>query len=174
MSGAELVAWAFRSPRRLATVVLVAVAVLVAVGVWTQRSEPAAGSGAAAAPSSAPSPATAGARVPDAQPFVSTAVQFVGQWARLRPGEGAQQWQNRVTPLVTADLAAALRLTDPTTLPGGAPDGEPEVRFVSGASALVAVPLSGGERVLVTVVDDAGRWRVSDVQPDQGDTGAAP
>ena len=103
----------------------------------------------------------------------SAPLAFVGV-ARLRPGEGAQQWQNRVTPLVTADLAAALRLTDPATLPGGAPDGEPEVRFVSGASALVAVPLSGGERVLVTVVDDAGRWRVSDVQPDQGDTGAAP
>ena len=172
MSGAELVAWAFRSPRRLAAVAAIGVAVVVGLGYWSQRgSEPSQPQARSA--TSAPS-ASAPAQVPDASPFVDAAVRFVGQWASLRQGETAAQWQQRVTPLVTSDLAAALRLTDTTTLPGGSPAGEPEVRFVSGSSALVAVPLSTGGRVLVTVLQDAGAWRVSDVQPDEGDAGASP
>jgi hypothetical protein len=78
-----------------------------------------------------------------------------------------------LAPLATDDLAAALRLTDPSSLPGAAPSGEPDVRFVAQSSALVAVPLSTGATVLVTVIDSpgGGGWRVSDIQPDTGDVG---
>jgi hypothetical protein len=104
---------------------------------------------------------------------VTTAVHFVQEWARIRPGETAAQWQRRLAPLATDDLAAALRLTDPSSLPDAAPSGEPDVRFVAQSSALVAVPLSTGATVLVTVIDSpgGGGWRVSDIQPDTGDVG---
>jgi|GEM_PF-4549422 len=174
-TGADLVSWAFRSPGRLAVIAVVVIGGLLALGnLWhtpVQQAPAAASATATASPT-----ATVTAEVPDAQPFVATAVHFVQQWARLRPGETAAQWQKRLAPLTTDDLAAALKLTDTATLPDATPSGEPVVRFVAADSALVAVPLSGGTAVLVTVVRgaDGDNWLVSDIQPDEGDSGGQP
>jgi len=131
--------------------------------------EPAAATTSTAAASAQAS--SQAAVVPDATPFVTAAVRFVQQWARIKPGESPAQWRARVDPLATPDLAAALELTDPTSLPDAVPSGEPDVRFVSQSSALIAVPLSDGSEVLVTVVNQGRQWRASDVQPDVGDSG---
>jgi len=169
--GADLASWLLRSPRRLAVIAILAIGGVLAIGNLTHGSvQPSAAP--AATPATTP-PASVPAQVPDAQPFVTTAVHFVQEWARIRPGETAAQWQRRLAPLATDDLAAALRLTDPSSLPDAAPSGEPDVRFVAQSSALVAVPLSTGATVLVTVIDSpgGGGWRVSDIQPDTGDVG---
>jgi len=170
--GADLASWLLRSPRRLAVIAILAIGGVLAIGNLTHGSvQPSAAP--AATPTATAPPASVAAQVPDAQPFVATAVRFVQAWARVRPGESAAQWQRRLAPLATDDLAAALRLTDTSSLPDAAPSGEPDVRFVAQSSALVAVPLSTGTTVLVTVINTpgGGGWRVSDIQPDTGDVG---
>jgi hypothetical protein len=171
--GADIASWILRSPRRLAVIAILAIGGVLAIGNLTHGSvQP---SAAAPTPTATAVTPTAGvaAQVPDAQPFVATAVRFVQEWGRIRPGESAAQWQRRLAPLATDDLAAALRLTDPSSLPDATPSGEPDVRFVAQSSALVAVPLSSGTTVLVTVINTpgGGGWRVSDIQPDTGDAG---
>lgn len=122
-------------------------------------------------PSGTPVAGVSGAQAPDAAPFVTAAVRFTKAWGRLLPGETAAQWHERVDPLATAELAAALQLTDPAALPDAAPAGTATVRYLAETSALVAVPLSNGSTVLVTVVGQGNRWQVSDIQPDVGDAG---
>jgi hypothetical protein len=95
-------------------------------------------------------------------------------WASKPAAATDQQWRQSVEPLATAELARGLGLTDPAGLPGGVPQGEPTIRFVSVSSALIEVPLSTGRRVLVTVVLVNGRWLASDVQPLAGDLGDVP
>ena len=174
---ADLLSWIFHSPRRLALIAVLGLGAILAAGSMLVNAGTLAPSGEPAATTTgtptAGAAATSGAAavVPDATPFVTAAVRFVQQWARIKPGESAAQWRARVDPLATPDLAAALELTDPTSLPDAAPSGEPDVRFVSQSSALVAVPLSDGSEVLVTVVNQAQQWRASDVQPDVGDSG---
>jgi hypothetical protein len=169
--GADITSWILRSPRRLAVIAILAIGGVLAIGNLTHGSAQPAAAPSATPTATAP-PASVAAQVPDAQPFVATAVHFVQEWARIRPGESAAQWQRRLAPLATDELAAALRLTDPSSLPDAAPSGEPNVRFVAQSSALVAVPLSTGATVLVTVIDTpGGGWRVSDIQPDTGDVG---
>ncbi|HEX2808425.1 MAG TPA: hypothetical protein VHN80_19860, partial [Kineosporiaceae bacterium] len=85
-----------------------------------------------------------------------------------------EQWRRSVDPLATPDLVRGLAVTDPAALPGGAPAGDPTIRFVSVSSALIEVPLSSGTRVLVTVVLVNGHWLASDVQPVAGDPGDVP
>ena len=193
--GGELVAWIFYSPRRLALVAVVILLALLGLGGLLSRLTGTGAANAAAVGAAAPSRSTDGsttpasgaprptppaiatggsagaAQVPDAAPFVSTAVEFVQAWGALRTGETAAQWHDRVDPLVTADLAAALQLTDPATLPGARPAGRPAVRFVADTSALIAVPLSDGSTVLVTVISAGPDWQVADIQPDVGDAG---
>lgn len=192
--GGDLVAWIFHSPRRL--VLVAGVVLLAALGVGGLLSR-LSGAGAAGGPvatasptatptaettgrpspagtaAATPTPVTgvSGAQAPDAAPFVTAAVRFTQVWGRLQPGETAAQWHDRVDPLATPELAAALRLTDPASLPGAAPTGRAVVRYLAETSALVAVPLTDGSTVLVTVVAQGGRWQVSDVQPDVGDAG---
>ena len=169
--GADIASWILRSPRRLAVIAILAIGGVLAIGNLTHGSVQPSGAPPATPTATAP-PASVAAQVPDAQPFVATAVRFVQAWARVRPGESAAQWQRRLAPLATADLAAALRLIDTSSLPIAAPSGEPDVRYVAQSSALVAVPLSTGTTVLVTVIDTpGGGWRVSDIQPDTGDVG---
>jgi hypothetical protein len=165
---ADAVVWLCRSPRRLAigaatllVVVLVGGSALFGTG---NGGGPVGGS--AARPGSAPT--TAAAQVPDANPFVTAALTFARDWAQLKPGETAAQWQSRLVPLTTPELAEALRTTDPAQLPGVAPEGEPVVRYVAQTSALIAVPLAGGSSVLVTVVTGETGPLVSDVQPNAG------
>ena len=192
--GGELVAWIFYSPRRLALVADVTLLALLGLGGLLGRltgtgaadavpagaaarstdgsSQPASGATRPTPPAIATGGSSPGAaQVPDAVPFVSTAVEFVQAWGALRTGETAAQWHDRVDPLVTADLAAALQLTDPAKLPGARPSGRPTVRFVANTSALIAVPLSDGSTVLVTVISAGLDWQVADIQPDVGDAG---
>ncbi len=170
----DLVQWAFRSPGRLAGVVAVLLALVVALSLAARQGEQdaAAREGGRATPSASPT-AAAGA-LPPAGPFVETAVRFVRAWAVLPAGTTPQQWRAGLAPLVTADLARGLALTDPRDLPGAVPAGEPVLKFLAASSALVEVPLADASSVLVTVVDEPTGRRVSDVQPTQGDVGLAP
>jgi hypothetical protein len=163
---ADAIAWICRSPRRL----VVSAAVILGVVLFGSNALLGNGSGGngggrpAAVTTTAPS-----AQVPSATPYVAAAVTFVREWSKLKPGETAEGWQARIAPLATPDLAAALKTTDPANLPGFGPEGEPVVRFVSQTSGLVAVPLSNGSSVLVTVVIGGQEPLVSDIQPNVGD-----
>lgn len=167
----ELIAWLCRSPRRL-IVTGAAVLFVVILGGSTLFNNTS-GSGAAApggtgGPTSAP--ASTAAQVPDAAPYVGAAVTFVREWSTLKPGESASAWQARLAPLATPQLASALKTTDPANLPGVGPStDEPVVRFVAQSSALIAVPLTDGSSVLVTVVTGGVDPLVSDIQPNVGD-----
>jgi hypothetical protein len=164
----DAVAWVFHSPRRLAvtTVTVLAVVLLGGSAVFSSGFGTRTGS-----PSPAEATTAATAQVPDAAPFVTTAVAFVEEWSQLKPGETAGQWQATLMPLTTTEFGDALRTTDPAQLPGVAPSGEPVVRYVAQSSALIAVPLADGSSVLVSVVHGAGDQKllVSDVQPNVGD-----
>jgi hypothetical protein len=166
---ADAVKWLCTSPRRLA-VTVGGLILLVVIGgsMFNGRGVHVAGP--------APTPSTVRtAAVPDAQPFVDTAVRFVDAWSRTRDGETAAQWHARVAQLATPELSAALKSTDPATLPNSPPSGAPVVRYVAQDSGQVTVPLADGTSVIVTVVSASrSTWQVSDVQPDVGDYGDAP
>ena len=164
---ADAVAWVCRSPRRLVVSAAVIFAVILVGG--SQLFGNGTGVDGGSGRSSETATTAPNAQVPDADPYVSAAVAFVQQWSRLKPGETTDGWQSRVTPLATPELAAALKTTDPANLPGVGPEGEPVVRFVSQTSGLIAVPLSDGSSVLVTVVIGGQEPLVSDVQPNVGD-----
>lgn len=165
---ADAVTWLCRSPRRLIVSAALILAVVLVGGSQLFGGGPAGandrGQSPAETATSVPS-----AQVPNATPYVSAAVAFVQQWSQLKPGETADGWYARVAPLTTPEFGAALETTDPATLPGVGPEGEPVVRFVSQTSGLVAVPLSDGSSVLVTVVIGGQQPLVSDVQPNVGD-----
>ncbi len=170
----DLLNWAFRSPGRFAAVVLAALALVVALSVVSRgagtSADQAPGEGRRAA---APTATAAPGSLPEAEPYLRTAVDFARVWAVLPSGGTTAQWRASLAPLVTPELARGLALTDPAGLPGGTPTGSPALRFLASSSALVEVPLSSGVSVLVTVVDTGGGVRkVSDVQPNQGDFGA--
>jgi hypothetical protein len=164
---AELLAWCFHSPRRLAAVLVGLLAVLVGAGVAVNAVR----SGPVQRPSSA---VGVSGLSPDAGPAVQAALAFTRAWASKPASSTAEQWRQAVSPLATPELVRGLAVTDPGALPGGAPTGDPTIRFVSVSSALIEVPLSTGTRVLVTVVLVNGHWLASDVQPVQGDPGDAP
>ncbi len=160
--------WAFRSPKRLALLVAVPIAAVVAVGgLLSLRGDGRHGTDAL---STAPSPAVSvPAEVPNAQPFVAAAVNFVRVWARLAPGQTSEQWHDAVRALATPDLAATLNLTNTSTLPGATPSGSPQVRFIASTSALISVPLSNGTSVVATIVlQEDNTWLVDDIEPDTG------
>jgi len=165
---ADAVAWLCRSPRRLIVSAAIILAVLL-VGGSQLFGNGAAGANGNGQQSSAAATTAPKAQVPNADPYVSAAVSFVRLWSQLKPGETADAWQAQLVPLSTPDLAAALKGTDPATLPGVGPEGEPVVRFVSQTSGLIAVPLSDGSSVLVTVVIGGEQPLVSDIQPNVGD-----
>ena len=166
---ADLVTWVCDSPRRLLVVGLALVIVVFVAGSALVGNGDGGGSGAGTGNSASISSTTAA--VPDAGRYVSTAVDFVRLWAQLKPGETTDDWRARLTPLATPDYGDALRTTDPATLPGVQPEGEPVVRFLAQESAMIAVPLANGSSVLVTVVAGQGTSEpvVSDVQPNVGD-----
>jgi hypothetical protein len=163
----EVIAWVFHSPRRLLVVVVAAIALLLLGALAVQATRPGAGRSGDGAASGVAAPV-------DAAPAVSAAVDFARRWASVPSGQAAEQWRAGLSGRVTPELAAGLALTDPATLPGGSPSGEPVIRFVSVSSALVEVPLSSGRPVLVTVVSSNGRWLASDVQPVEGNAGDVP
>lgn len=163
---ADVVAWCFHSPRRLLAVLVVAVAVLIGIGMAVRSLGP----HTAAAPSRAPSST---ASMADSRAPVNAAVAFTRRWASKPDSATAEQWRQGLEGLVTPELGRLLADTDPAGLPGGEPAGDPTVRFLSAASAMIEVPLSTGRRVLVTVVLFNGRWLAYDVRPVAGDVGAA-
>ena len=165
---AELLAWCFHSPRRLAAVLVGLLALLIGAGVAVNAVR----SGPAQRPSS--SAAGVSGLSPDAGPAVQAALAFTRAWASKPASSTDEQWRQSVSPLATPELVRGLAVTDPGALPGGAPTGDPTIRFVSVSSALIEVPLSTGTRVLVTVVQVNGHWLASDVQPVEGDSGDVP
>lgn len=162
----DLSTWAFQSPRRLALLVGIPVgAVLLGGSLLSLHGDSTRG---AASLNTAPT-ASVHADVPNAQPFVTAAVDFVRVWARLAPGQTASQWHDAVRALATPELATALDLTDPASLPNSVPSGKPVVRFVTSTSGLVSVPLSNGTSVIATVVThDQHSWLVDDIEPETG------
>ena len=165
---ADLLAWCFHSPRRLAAVLVGVLALLIGAGAAVN----------ALLPDGPPAPSRGGsaeaAGSPDAGPASAAALAFTRVWASKPAAVSDQQWRASIAPLATAELARGLALTDPAGLPGGVPQGAPTIRFVSVSSALLEVGLSTGRRVLVTVVLVNGRWLASDVQPLAGDSGDVP
>ena len=167
----ELIAWLCRSPRRLIVTAAATLFIVILGGSTlfnnTSGSSAATGGNGVGATQA---PATTAAQVPNAAPYVGAAVAFVKQWSTLKPGETAISWQARLAPLTTPELASALKTTDPANLPGVGPStDEPVVRFVAQTSALIAVPLTDGSSVLVTVVIGGVDPLVSDIQPNVGD-----
>lgn len=162
---AAVIAWACRTPRRLAAILAVPLLVLIlGASLWSRQ-----GGGDSGASSAQAAAAASGAQVPDATPFVTAAVKFVNVWGRLAPGQTAAQWHDAVRSLATPDLASKLDQTDTSLLEDTAATGKPAVRFVAQSSALIAVPMSNGRTVVVTVVSGQGRnWLVDDVEPDVG------
>lgn len=165
---ADLRTWLFASPRRLVVVSLTAIILIFVAGssLFADNS-----TGTATADSASSSSTASSAAVPESSEFVSAAVGFVKLWAEVDPGLTQAQWQAELTPLATDDYAKALESTDIDSLPDAQPDGEPVVRFLAQDSAMIAIPLSNGESVLVTVVagDGDSDPLVSDVQPNTGD-----
>jgi hypothetical protein len=147
----------------LTVLLAVPILLLVVVGtIWSgQRDDGTAGMGDPAA--------VANAQVPDAAPFVTAAVRFVNVWGRLAPGQTPDQWHEAVRALSTPELASALAQTSPESLPGISVSGKPSVRYVTPADAIIAVPMTNGHSVVVSVIStDAKTWLVRDVQPDTG------
>jgi hypothetical protein len=159
-----VIAWMFRSGPRLVLVLVGLVAVLL-LGGWLLSGHGPSG-GRTGAGTSTTSSAVG---LPEVGPATDVAVRFATLWAAKPANQTKTQWLEGLRPLATQQLAAGLAYTDPANLPGGKPNGTPTVRFVSTASTLIAVPLSGGGPVLVTVVQDGGQWRVADIQPAVGD-----
>jgi hypothetical protein len=160
----ELVAWCFHSPRRLLVVVGVLLVVVLGLGAGIRALLPHDRVAAASPPAAAGSVVGSG-------PAIDAAVTFTRAWAAKPASATPEQWRRTLSALVTPDLARGLAVTDPSSLPGGAPAGQPLVRFASVSSSLVEVPLSTGARVLVTVVLVDGHWLAQDVQPAAGDNG---
>jgi hypothetical protein len=162
---AGVIAWVIRSPRRLIAVLAVPLLLtLLATSLWSARNRDSGGNGNAGAAAAA-----ANAQVPDATPFVTAAVKFVNVWGRLAPGQSPTEWHEAVNALVTPDLATRLEHTDTNALEGATVTGKPQVRFVTATSSLIAVPMSNGHTVVVTVVAEQNQsWLVDDVQPDVG------
>jgi hypothetical protein len=147
----------------LTALLVVPILLLVAVGtIWSgRRDDGSAGTGGPAA--------IANAQVPDAAPFVTAAVRFVNVWGRLAPGQTPDQWHEAVRALSTPQLASALTQTSPESLPGISASGKPSVRYVTSTDAIIAVPMTNGRSVVVSVISpDAKTWLVRDVQPDAG------
>ncbi|MBT0767296.1 hypothetical protein KIH74_00055 [Kineosporia sp. J2-2] len=164
---ADFMTWLFDSPRRLLVVSLGAIILIFVLGSSLLGND----TGSAVTGDDTSSTAATAAVVPESSEYVTTAVDFVREWAELRSGETQEEWRARLTPLATADYAKALETTDTATLPGAQPEGEPVVRFLAQESAMIAVPLANGDSVLVTVVTGEGTSapKVSDVQPNAGD-----
>jgi hypothetical protein len=159
-----VIAWACRTPRRLVAVLAVPLLVIIlGASLWSRQSGDSAASSAQAAA------AASGAQVPDATPFVTAAVKFVNVWGRLAPGQTAAQWHDAVRSLATPELASALDQTDPQSLSGGNATGKPTVRYVTATDAIIAVPMSDGKNVVVSIIASDGKtWLVRDIEPDTG------
>ena len=166
---ADLLSWAFHSPRRVLVLAVVLVAVLVGAGAAFR----AVGSGPASGDGSADRSAQPVA-LADQGAAAAAAATFTRAWASKPADRSVQQWRQDLHGLITPELERLLADTDPSSLPGGAPSGRTVVRFVSGASAMIEVPLTTGRRVLVTVVLFNGRWLANDVQPLAGNDGDVP
>lgn len=161
----EAVAWVCRSPRRLVTSLAVLLTVVLLGGSLLVDRTGGTGTAQPAAPTGSAVPA----QVPDADPFVTAALEFTRKWAVPPAGGSATEWQEALVPLSTPELSAALGTTDPANLPGAEPAGEPVVRFVATDSSMIAVPLADRSSVLVTVVRSGGKLLVADIQPNVGD-----
>lgn len=162
---AGLIAWTCRTPQRLIAVLAVpTLALLIGASLWSDQRGAAGDTGAASAAAAA-----ANAQVPDATPFVAAAVHFVNVWGQLAPGQTPTEWHDAVRALATSDLGKKLDQTDPASVESATASGKPQVRFIAMTSALIAVPMTNGHTVVVTVVNGQGqKYLVDDVEPDVG------
>lgn len=160
-----VIAWAIRTPQRLIAVLAVPLLVtLLVASLWSVHSHGSGGNDNAGVAAAA-----ANAQIPDATPFVTTAIKFVNVWGRLAPGQSPDQWHEAVNALATPELATALAKTDTSSLPGSSIAGKPSVRYMTASDAIIAVPLSDGTSVVVSVITKNGNtWLVRDIQPDVG------
>ena len=172
MSG--LVNWAFRSPVRLGSTIVVCLVAAIGLSIGYSAL---ADDGRSSAGNATHAPATNGGNTfgtdspggPNAaQKFLATAVAFAQAWAQVPAGSSDQQWHAKVRALATSDFARALDTTDPGGLPGGSPTSGAALTFISETSALARVPLSSGTQIMVTIVHSGQNWLVSDVQPAVG------
>lgn len=160
------ISWACRTPQRLAGVIGAPVLALIVIGsLWSGGGSDANGQ---VGTSGGLTPSV-NAQVPDATPFVRAAVNFVNVWGRLAPGQSPDEWHDAVRALSTPELAAALDATDPHSLPSAESSGRPTVMDVTATDAIVAIPMTDGRQVIVTVVSADGKsWLARDIQPYAG------
>ncbi len=119
----------------------------------------------AAPPATPPPPAVAPAppslSPPLPGPAAQAAATFVTAWSSHLPDPG---WLAAVRPLVTAELAAGLASTDPSSVPAHRLTG-PVVGTGDSGGGQAVVPTDAGPVDLVMVASPGGIWLVSDVEP---------
>lgn len=121
------------------------------------------------APTTLPSAARQAPPSADAGSPVQVAAAFVTAWATTTHGSGP--WLAGMKPWATTSLVSSLTGTDPAQVPATHLTGDPALRSTHGTTAAVSVPTDGG-RVLVQLVDQAGRWKAAALSPDDAPPGA--
>jgi hypothetical protein len=179
--GRDLLAWLFHSPRRLLLVLaaLLIVATLAPAlvsrlinsgdgsrgSVVEQAAEGTAPTGTANALPEASVVATA---PPKALAVVDTFMQIWLSGPSVTTGAGTQEWHRRLVPYVTPELAAALEDAAPDRVPDATVAGSPRVLRVGEFLSHIAMPMSDGKDVTLTVAWDGEVWRVSDIDREAG------
>jgi hypothetical protein len=168
--------WLLHSPGRLSAAVVVAVGAVIVLG-WTLGDStprgPDTGPRAVAAhgrPEAAKvHPRTLGPGPPDRPVRLSddasiVAANFLRMWLAASATE-PESWADTITHLATPQLAAGLRVTDPSRVPSAELAG-PLVPLVVGSyAAEVRAGLSDGSSVVLQLVYTGDGWRVSDIRP---------
>jgi len=117
-------------------------------------SAPAAGSATGTNPSSTPAP---GADAP-----TRVALEFATAWTRTTSAQTA--WLAGLKPLVTAEYLTALSTVDPARVPATRTLDPGRLLSTSGQQSLVQVATDAGG-MTVTLLQRAGQWLVTDIEP---------
>jgi len=177
----DLLAWLFHSPRRLLLVLvvpLIVVSLVPAIGSRLAGGGSEGGGAAVHPPPENGTPTTTadpflegggtGTAPPEALAVVNAFLQewLAGPTATTR--SEIQQWHRRLAPYVTPELAAALRHTDPARVPDATVARSPEALRVGEYLSQIAVPMSDGKDLTLTVAWDGEVWRISDIDREGG------
>jgi len=179
--GRDLLAWLFHSPRRLLLVLIVLLVVASLVPALVSRltkggddsqgsaTKQTAENGSPTATTNAlPEAAAVATAPPEALSVVDTFIKvwLAGPTATTRAE--TQAWHRRLVPYVTPELAAALQDADPDRVPDATVAGSPQALRVGEFLSQIAVPMSDGKDLTLTIAWDGEAWRVSDIDREGG------
>jgi hypothetical protein len=178
--GRDLIAWVFHSPRRLLLVVVAPLLVASLVPVLVSRLTSADEGGrettsvATTSPALDTETALPGQNLenPTAPPEAFLVVEeFVGVWL-APPADGSdralREWHARLSWYTTPELSAALRDTDPGRVPEAEVAGPAKLLRAGEYLTEMAVPMSDGRDLNLTITWDGQVWRVSDLEREGG------